>query len=141
MLVLDTNILTHLQNGSGPIFDRISERLAGTAEPVFASVVSLEEQLRGRLSVCHRAGTAEQYIEAARFLRQTFEFYRGMAILDFDTRAAERFKLLKAAKVRISTMDLRIAAIVLANNATLVTRNLSDFRKVPGLRAEDWAAA
>jgi tRNA(fMet)-specific endonuclease VapC len=35
-------------------------------------------------------------------------------------------------------MDLKIAAIALANDATLLTRNLSDFRKIPGLRIEDW---
>jgi len=35
-------------------------------------------------------------------------------------------------------MDLKIAAIVLARNATLLTRNLADFRKVPGLKVENW---
>jgi tRNA(fMet)-specific endonuclease VapC len=104
-------------------------------------VTSLEEQMRGRLSVCHRARTAEEYIAAVGYLRQTFEFFKGQAILDFDTRAALHFTQLKAARIRISTMDLRIAAIVLANDATLIPRNLSDFRKVPRLRAEDWAAA
>jgi tRNA(fMet)-specific endonuclease VapC len=37
-------------------------------------------------------------------------------------------------------MDLKIAAIVLANSAVLLSRNLRDFHKVPGLRAEDWTA-
>ena len=41
-------------------------------------------------------------------------------------------------RVRIGTMDLKIAAIVLAHDATLLSRNLSDFRKVPGLKVEDW---
>jgi predicted nucleic acid-binding protein len=34
---------------------------------------------------------------------------------------------------------LLIAAIVLANRATLVSRNLTDFRQVPGLQVENWA--
>jgi tRNA(fMet)-specific endonuclease VapC len=38
----------------------------------------------------------------------------------------------------MGTLDLKIAVIVLAHVATLLTRNLADFRKVPGLRIEDW---
>jgi len=35
-------------------------------------------------------------------------------------------------------MDLKIAAIAIANDATLLSRNLRDFGKVPDLRVEDW---
>lgn len=35
-------------------------------------------------------------------------------------------------------MDLKIAAICLAHDAMLLTRNLSDFRHIPGLRVENW---
>jgi tRNA(fMet)-specific endonuclease VapC len=40
---------------------------------------------------------------------------------------------------KIGRADLLIAAISLANRATVVSRNLKDFRQVPGLRVENWA--
>jgi len=36
------------------------------------------------------------------------------------------------------TQDLKIACICLAHDATLLTRNLADFKPVPGLRVENW---
>jgi tRNA(fMet)-specific endonuclease VapC len=35
---------------------------------------------------------------------------------------------------------LKIAAIAFAQDATVLTRNIKDFSRVPGLRVEDWAA-
>ena len=48
-------------------------------------------------------------------------------------------KILKfVSHVRIGAMDIKIASIALANDAILLTRNLNDFQKVPGLRVADW---
>jgi len=40
--------------------------------------------------------------------------------------------------LRIGTLDLKIACIALAYDATLLTRNATDFAQVPGLRIENW---
>ena len=60
-------------------------------------------------------------------------------ILSFTETAITRFDELKRLKLGVKHMDLRIAAIVLVNGGTVVTRNLRDFRNVPGLAAEDWS--
>jgi tRNA(fMet)-specific endonuclease VapC len=43
-----------------------------------------------------------------------------------------------ARRVRVATLDLRIASIALCRGLTLLTRNISDFGRVPGLKTEDW---
>jgi tRNA(fMet)-specific endonuclease VapC len=64
--------------------------------------------------------------------------YQQQQVLDFDSAAADIFEELKRARLRIGPMDLKIAAITLEHRAVLVSRNLRDFRRVPGLRVEDW---
>jgi tRNA(fMet)-specific endonuclease VapC len=62
-------------------------------------------------------------------------------ILTVDATVAAAFDGLRQNK-KLKTIgrgDLLIAAITLANRATLVTRNQKDFRKVPGLQIENWA--
>jgi predicted nucleic acid-binding protein len=56
-----------------------------------------------------------------------------------DATAATVFDQLRQNKKlkKIGRGDLLIAAITLANRATLVTRNLKDFRQVPGLQVEN----
>lgn len=50
----------------------------------------------------------------------------------------DEFEVLKQAKTRVGTMDLKIGSIALAHRATLLTRNLNDFERIAGLQVEDW---
>lgn len=59
-------------------------------------------------------------------------------MIRFDETAAEKFQQLRRQGVRIATTDLKIASITLTNRATLLSANLRDFEKVPGLAVEDW---
>ena len=96
------------------------------------------QQMRGWMAEIHRQRDFHRQVIFYARLADLVEFFRRWTVIAFDSLAADQLLHLKRARIRIGTMDLKIAAIALANDATLLTRNLSDFRKVPQLRAEDW---
>ncbi len=104
------------------------------------TIVSFEEQMRGWLAYIARAQDFGGQIPAYSRLHALLEDYCDRPILDFDEPSAKMARQLTGQKVRIGTMDLKIASITLASSATLITRNLTDFRKVPGLAVEDWTS-
>jgi tRNA(fMet)-specific endonuclease VapC len=79
-----------------------------------------------------------QQITAYSQLSRHVRVFREVPLLEFDERAAAEFQRLRRLHPRIGSMDLKIAAIVLVQGATLLTRNLADFSKIHGLAAEDW---
>jgi tRNA(fMet)-specific endonuclease VapC len=60
-------------------------------------------------------------------------------ILPYTESAIARVAQLKALRLNVRFMDLRIAAVALENQAVVVTRNRRDFGRVPGLSVEDWS--
>lgn len=139
MQILDTDHMTLLERG-GISAVSLEIRLAQVpANEIATTIISYEEQMRGWLSFASQAKTPQQIIEAYAALQGHIASYRGTSILDYDSAASEQFERLRQARIRIGISDLRIAAICLANNATLLTRNLRHFQQVPGLIAEDWS--
>jgi tRNA(fMet)-specific endonuclease VapC len=71
-------------------------------------------------------------------------FLSRFVSLPFDDRAAGVYGRVRARlEVRgtpIGPNDLLIAAIALANDVILVTRNLREFSRIDGLLVEDWEA-
>lgn len=140
MVILDTDHLSIFDQDTIEGFN-LGRRLAVLPEEEVAiTIVTYEEQMRGWLAYVARANTPDRQIEAYRKLRLHIERFRRIPLLDYDAKAVAEFERLRQARVRIGTMDLKIASIALANNATLLTRNLADFNQVPDLRAEDWSA-
>lgn len=70
------------------------------------------------------------------------EFSLPFNIINFDFKACPVFgqirKKLKTAGTIISTLDLLIAAIAVANDLTLVTNNVREFARINGLKYENW---
>jgi len=139
MVVLDTDLLSLLERSTSVETTRLRERLAALAqEDIATTIISFEEQMRGWLSYLARAKALPQQVEAYKRLKKHLVNYRRRLVLGFDERAAEEFERLQHLRLRIGTMDLKIAAIVLAHQVTLLSRNLQHFRQVPGLDVEDW---
>lgn len=113
--------------------------LDASTQQIATTIVTYEEQMRGWPAYIARADTPEKQVRAYRKLRETVDRLRDVPLLDYDALAAAEFERLRQARVRIGTMDLKIAAIALAAKATLLNRNRADFDKVPGLRYEDWS--
>jgi tRNA(fMet)-specific endonuclease VapC len=98
------------------------------------------EQLQGRFHALFKAEDGERLLAARQRLLDTERDLARIQILPLDEAAAAEFERLLGTKGlrRIGRGDLLIVSIVLANKATLVTRNVKDFEKVPGLKMENW---
>ena len=142
MIVLDTDHFSELQYPNSVRGARLSARLGAVPpDQIATSIVTLEEQMRGWLAAINKQPAGISQVEAYTSLTEIVGSYLGWIILPFDQLAAEQFHRLKSQKVRIGTMDLKIAAIVLTHQGTLLSANLRDFRQVPNLSVEDWLAA
>jgi tRNA(fMet)-specific endonuclease VapC len=137
--VLDTDHLSLIQRDGLPgrrILERLSEL---SVDQVASTVISYEEQVKGRLLVLSQAKNSETVTSAYRGLKQLAEDYRSIALLPFDVAAFDVCVQLRKRYPRLGAMDLKIAAIVLTQDAILLTRNRSDFGQITGLRLEDWS--
>lgn len=117
------------------------QRVGINAENIAVSIVTVEEVIRGRFNVIKKASEPSQtdkLVLAYGRLWDTLEDFKVLNILKFDRNAWTIYTEFRRQRIRIGTQDLRIAAIVLANNAILITRNYRDFSQVPGLVQEDW---
>lgn len=139
MYLLDTDHISLIDRG-GDEGQRILRRLAGLPEEdVAISVVSYEEQTRGLLAQVARIRAVDLQVPWYERMERLLSFYSSMPLVSFDAVVVNQFQELWVQRIRIGTMDLKIAATALAQNATLITRNTQDFAKVPGLRLEDWS--
>jgi len=140
MIILDTDCLSLLDKERLLESSKLRQKLETfSSDQLFTTIITFEEQMRGWLSYIASSNAIEHQIDAYRKLHRFLENYRNTAVMDFDEGAAGVFKELKSQKIRIGTMDLKIASIAISHRAILVSRNLRDFEQVPNLRVEDWA--
>jgi tRNA(fMet)-specific endonuclease VapC len=137
--LLDTDHISFLQRRTGLEFANLTARIARHSPADFAlSVVSFHEQVLGAHTFINRAQTQTDIIRGYTLLLETLQGFSAAPVLPFDITAIAIFDELRVRKIRIATMDLRIAAIALSRNLVLLTRNIGDFSKVSELVTQDW---
>jgi tRNA(fMet)-specific endonuclease VapC len=101
-------------------------------------IISFHEQVLGCNAYIVRAKSAVDVVRGYRMFDRVLSAFAAAVVLPFDANAAAVFDDLVAKRVRVATMDLRIASIALSQRLTLLTRNARDFSRVPGLVIQDW---
>jgi tRNA(fMet)-specific endonuclease VapC len=128
---LDTNILSDLiRDPQG----RAAKRIAKVGEDQICTSVIVAAELR---YACAKSGS-RRLIEAVE------ELLSEIDILPFDGPAEAAYGMIRAALEAsgkpIGGNDLLIAAHAQAIAATIVTANESEFKRVRGLKVENWLA-
>jgi len=135
LYVLDTDILTLFQRNHAAVLAHLAEH---SSDDIAIFVITVEEQLSGWYSQLRKAKTPEKLLWAYRRLAANVRFLASVLILDFEEGAFQRYEEMKRGRLKVRKLDLQIAATALQNGGTVVTRNIRDFRAIPGLNIEDW---
>ena len=141
MYIFDTDHLGVLQRQRGPDFEKLITRLSDSDQALFyTTIVSLHEQINGWTKYIKKSVEPEKTVTGYWRLENILSDFARAQVLPFSSDAAEIFTELRTQKVRVATMDLRIASIAIANQMTLLTRNSVDFERIPNVSIEDWTS-
>ena len=133
--LFDTDMLTLYSEGHPTVCQRAASH---PAQSLATSIITVEEQLTGWYSVLRQAKDDQRLVAAYEGMTYSIRFLSRIQVISLTAGAAARCRAFKQAKLKIKTMDLRIACVALESGATLVTRNRADFEVLPDLKIEDW---
>ncbi len=138
LFVFDTDMLTLLRIGHREVSQRVK-----TASPneLAATVISVDETLSGWYTVIRRVTKPVDIEEAYGRLLSAVGLLSHFHLLNFTQAAISLFDQLVELKLNVGKNDLPIAAIAITNSATVVTRNVRDFSRIPRLMVDDWSQA
>ena len=136
--ILDTDCVSLFVEGNPLICKQAADRFPDVA----ITIVTVQEIFNGWAGRINDPSQTHQLVWLYTKLWRTTEFFKRVTILNFTESAQTYHQNLLAenkilAKKRLEK-DARIAAIALANNGIMVTRNHKDFSLIPNLQIEDW---
>lgn len=136
LFVLDTDVLSLLRKGHS----KVAERVRATPKTDLAvTIITIEEQISGWYRKLRQAKSVQEVAAAYGRLTETIRFLSRVPILTYDESSIDRARQLQSLRLNVRKLDVSIAAIALEHGAIVVTRNLRDFGRIPGLPCEDWS--
>ncbi|NJM77060.1 MAG: type II toxin-antitoxin system VapC family toxin [Acaryochloridaceae cyanobacterium RU_4_10] len=138
MYILDTDHISIMDRGGLAAQPLLARLIRVKPNQVFTTIITYEEQMRGWLSYTAKTSSIAEQIAAYQKLERHIANYRKILVLSFDDKVGEVFQNLRKQYPRLGTMDLKIAAIAIANQSMLLTRNTKDFSQIRNLSIEDW---
>lgn len=130
--LLDTNIVIYvIKRRPMEVLETFNRHAARMA----VSAITLAELMHG----------AEKSSRVEDNLRIVEDFVSRLEVLPYGARAAQHYGQIRAALEQtgqpIGVNDLHIAAHARSEGLTLVSNNLGEFARVPGLMVENWVAS
>jgi tRNA(fMet)-specific endonuclease VapC len=136
--ILDTDCVSLFLEGNSDIGDQAASKFPDVA----ITIITVQEIFNGWAGRINDPSQSHQLVFLYTKLWRTTEFFKKVTILNFTEAAQTHHQNLLSenkllAKKRLEK-DIRIAAIALANQGIMVTRNHKDFSLIPNLQIEDW---
>lgn len=139
MFILDTDHLGILQGPRNEGCSNILKRIAEVSDSnVYLTIISFHEIVAGWAKYVKQSNDPLKIVAGYARLEQVLKDFSCSQVLPFSLAASEVFEDLKQKKTRVATMDLRIASIAISQQMTVVTRNIVDYERIPGLVVQDW---
>jgi len=132
-VLIDASILIEAERGRLDLEPHVTRH---GEEEAFLSVVTASELLHG----AHRATQPDVRARRSAFVEGILERFPLLSVDLASARAhAQLWAELRQAGKRIGPHDLWLAATCVAHGLTIVTANVREFARVPGLDLEVWA--
>jgi tRNA(fMet)-specific endonuclease VapC len=132
--LLDTDSYSHWQRNH-PIM--LAAMASHDTDVLAITIITVEELWDGWRAYLRKARQPDDLGIGYDRLTGTIRDLVPWNIRSFSAPCVHRFQTLKRMRLNVGSNDLRIAAIALELQAVVVTRNIADFRRVPGLNYEN----
>ncbi|MGI0481273.1 type II toxin-antitoxin system VapC family toxin [Geminocystis sp. CENA526] len=137
--IFDTDHLSLIQRNNQEGKNILKKLMAVENPRIAVTIITYEEQVRGRLLFIAKAKNTEQQLLGYQGLQNLLINYQSIIVIPFKYEAIIEYQKLRKKYPRLGSMDLKIASITITNNAILLTRNNQDFTKITELKIEDWS--